>query len=120
MERENTNDKIFHTAQIAIRQDKHNEQYTIMTIEQTLNDRRIQFLGHILRADNKYPIRAIPFEYDTANPIQIDNRRVGGPRQHWTNETMKLAWNKLYPNIIPLEINTFRNTLLKDALDRKF
>ena len=88
-------------------------------MEQTLNNRKTQFLGHILRAHNTDPIRAITFEHNSATPINIGKRRVGGPRQHWATETLLNAWKQLYPNSQPMNQNQLQETILADAILRK-
>ena len=90
----------------------------------TLENKRIKLMGHILRAENKDPIRAITFEHNSANPIHVGKRRVGGPRQHWVAETLKLVCKHHYPD--PTPNLTFindphqRNQIYSAAQLRKF
>ena len=83
IDRTTTNEKIWQTAKNKIKDDK--QPYAdIFTFESTLKHKRITFLGHLLRANNYDPLRMITFQPSTAKPISILNRRVGGPKKHWT------------------------------------
>ncbi len=71
-----------------------NKLKTIETMEDTLAKRRIKLLGHIIRAQPMDPVRLSTLKMHTPDPVYINDRRVGGPRKHWTEETFELCWNK--------------------------
>ena len=53
----------------------------------------MKLLGHLLRASPEDPMKQAALKH-TYEPIYPKQRRVGKPRKHWINETMKDAYNK--------------------------
>ena len=94
IDRLNTNELIWRTANHRLKEE-NSESKDIETIEETLTKRRIKFLGHLLRAEGNDPIRTITFNSNSAQPNMPVKRRVGGPKKHWTWETLELAWKHL-------------------------
>ena len=95
IDRNNTNKLIWETANKTIKEENKDAK-EIETIEDTLCKRRIKFLGHILRAPNEDPVRNVTFYPSTAKPIEPNNRRIGGPKKHWTWETMIMSWKFIH------------------------
>ena len=119
IDRTNTNEKIWKLANEKIKNPK-TPYAQIFTFESTLMHRRIKFLGHLLRAENNDPTRAITFQPNTAKPAIIHKRRVGGPKQNWTWETLKLAWNAEHPQIPFDKSETQLQQILQEAKNRQF
>ena len=119
IDRTTTNDKIWNLAnqKIKTQQQQHADIYSF---ESTLKHRRIKFLGHLLRARNDDPLRAVTFQPNSAKPAVIIRRRVGGPKQNWTWETLKLAWECEHPNTQFNKSETQLQQILQEALNRKF
>ena len=57
-----------------------------------LIDRRIRLAGHILRNNDNDPLRRVSYEPNSAVTFDVGERRVGGPRQQWTQYSNKYAW----------------------------
>ena len=57
-----------------------------------LIDRRIKLAGHILRSNDNDPLRRVSYEPNSAVTSDVGKRRVGGPRQQWTQYSNKYAW----------------------------
>ena len=57
-----------------------------------LLDRRIRLAGHILRSNDNDPLRRVSYEPNSAVTFDVGKRRVGGPRQQWTQYSNKYAW----------------------------
>ena len=57
-----------------------------------LIDRRIRLAGHILRSNDNDPLRRVSYEPNSAVTFDVGKRRVGGPRQQWTQYSNKYAW----------------------------
>ena len=55
-------------------------------------DRRIRLAGHILRSNDNDPLRRVSYEPNSAVTFDVGKRRVGGPRQQWTQYSNKYAW----------------------------
>ena len=53
-------------------------------------------MEHIIRASSDDPMRATTNKADTANPVDYGKRRIGGPKQQWTYQTNKHAYEKLF------------------------
>ena len=84
--------------------------------------RRIKFIGHILRADNNDPVRTVTFQPSTAKPVYPIKRRIGGPKKHWTWETLQMAWQLIHDNQAPplRKTNADMDKILEAARNRKF
>ena len=92
------------------------------SIEKALDKRRVKFLGHILRANSEDPLRKITFYHNSARPLEPTKRRVGGPKKHWTWETLSLAWQHIHQTPAPpfLKTHTQLDKILEEAKNRKF
>ena len=60
-----------------------------------LIDRRIKLAGHILRCEDNDPLRRVSYEPNSADTFNVGKRRVGGPRQQWTQYANKYAWENV-------------------------
>ena len=69
---------------------------TIKRFTETLRQRRLTLLGHIIRADQGDPMRRITFQ-PTVRLEEFDNgkKRVGNPRHKWIDMTMSDAWETI-------------------------
>ena len=57
-----------------------------------LKERRIRFLGHILRLGENDPCFTTTFRDNDLNPRDPQVWRVGRPRTHWIEQVMSEAW----------------------------
>ena len=112
-------DKIWKLANEKIKTTK-NKYAQIFTFESTIKQKRIKFIGHLLRANNRDPTRAITFQPNSAKPAIIHKRRVGGPRQNWTWESLKMIWEADHPGIPFNKTETQLQYILQEALNRKY
>ena len=56
--------------------------------------RKIQLLGHIIRADPQDPMRQVLLIHNSLNPRTEHTRQIGKPRAHWLNETYADAYRE--------------------------
>ena len=71
------------------RKDRKLKRYSATYVE-----RKMKLLGHVVRADNKDPMRQVTFEKGNVTERTVGKRRVGKPKLKWTKTTMQEAWNK--------------------------
>ena len=71
---------IWNTAQEKLKEENKNHK-GITSFEEALKAKRIKFLGHLIRAPNSDPTRAVTFEPNTAKPLGVLKRRIGGPKK---------------------------------------
>ena len=121
MDRNNTKKLIWDKANQALKNENPNAP-NIETMSETLGKRRIKFIGHILRADNNDPVRTVTFQPSTAKPVYPIKRRIGGPKKHWTWETLQMAWQLIHDNQAPplRKTNADMDKILEAARNRKF
>ena len=86
----------------------------------------LTLLGHLLRSADDDPLRNITFTHPFPTPLLYNFRRTGRPRQHWTVETVNLAWRRYVtpdhphlPGYDPTDPH-HRALLLTAAHDRRF
>ena len=91
----------------------------VKLISQMLEDRKVRLLGHILRCDERDPLIAVTLDSDYKR-LMFDKRRVGRPRNHWTEMTMNSAYQKVYDCTFEVNDDTHRLMLITAALDRLF
>ena len=65
---------------------------TFQFIDEYIDERALRLLGHILRAESEDPMRTCCLHSLSATPKIPLHRRVGHPRYHWIENTMKLVW----------------------------
>ena len=53
---------------------------------------KLRLLGHVIRAEEKDPMRQVTFEGDTLEPKDIQTRRRGSPKDNWLDCAMEEAW----------------------------
>ena len=56
--------------------------------------RKIELLGHVIRAGEEDPMRKVTFQAGTIKDRGFAQRRVGRPKQQWLFEAKNLAWKK--------------------------
>ena len=64
----------------------------IKKVTQTLKMKRLALLGHVIRANPKDPLKQVTFANDNLDILTPATRRVGRPRQKWTDSTLKDAY----------------------------
>ena len=61
---------------------------------QFYQERKIKLMGHIIRADNDDPLRAVTFHPNSLDPISLSvKKRAGRPKLDWIEETKKEIWS---------------------------
>ena len=63
----------------------------IKKVTHTLKLKRLSLLGHIIRADPNDPLKQVTFANESLDVLTPALRRVGRPRQKWTETTLKDA-----------------------------
>jgi hypothetical protein len=63
-----------------------------------LEERRVRFLGHVIREGPGGALFDAAFESEHLEPRNPSRWRVGRPRKIWTEETLREAWKLLDPN----------------------
>ena len=58
-------------------------------VTETLRERRLTLLGHVIRAPTDDPMRAITFNTGTVDTLNVGRRRVGRPNLNWIEVTMQ-------------------------------
>ena len=96
IDRNNTNEFVINKANEVL-SILNNKDIKILHISDFIIQQRIKFCGHLIRASDDDPTRNITFEKNSAKPVDPGKRRIGGPRKHWTIETLKLIWGLHYP-----------------------
>ena len=54
----------------------------------------MRLMGHVIRVDNEDPMRKVTFKENTIQEWAFDKRRVGRPKDQWTEATKKAIWKK--------------------------
>ena len=57
-------------------------------------DRKAKLLGHVLRTNNKDPLRQISFQADSAERVYYGKKRIGKPRQNWIHQTKRYVYEE--------------------------
>ena len=91
----------------------------VKLISQMLDDRTIRLLGHIFRSDERDPLIAVTLDTNYKR-LMFDKRRVGRPRNHWTEITMSNAYRKMYNSTFDVHDDTNRLMLITAAIDNLF
>ncbi len=95
IDRANTNAKVYAMAQRILDQGPSRGRSGCFPFAQDYLDRRLKWLGHLLRQCDYDPERLVTFHPGTANANLHCLKRVGQPRKHWTIEVLGQAWEKL-------------------------
>lgn len=74
---------------------KHIHGIPIVEFSQLWLDRKLQLLGHIIRANPQDPMRQVLFQPNCLTPRSEHTRRVGKPRAHWLIETYADAYRNM-------------------------
>ena len=119
--RDNTNEFVYAQAKEAAAsgsKDPEKASLAARPISTIHAEARTQFLGHLLRMGAEDPLRVCTFT-GGCRPSSADHQRVGRPRQHWTEESCKLAWpfaQQMWDmEAQPLNLNTGQHQ--RDLLD---
>jgi hypothetical protein len=100
-DRSATNEKILELAtEEAFRKGsaKHiakNADRKIELFSSALKKRRKKLLGHIIRTESSDLLRQVSLKPNSATPLDWGTRRLGKPRQKWTESTMNKVWKQL-------------------------
>ena len=97
---------------------------TIHLPSETINQRKLKLLGHIIRADQTDPIRQVTFENESVRPRFKGYRRVGKPRLNWTKNNIQKVWKIIEPtadanNKYDFDNILHQNKILQTAKDRE-
>ena len=66
----------------------------IVDVSRMWLQRKLQLLGHIIRADPQDPMRQVVFQPNSLIPRTEHTRRVDRPRAHWLGETYADAFRE--------------------------
>ncbi len=88
VDRNNSNKKVFEEAN-NIANPKNKQDKNVKTFSQYIHKQQHKLLAHTIRADATDPLRQCIFSENTDLPYEHDKRRVGRPRNNWTNEVYK-------------------------------
>ena len=66
----------------------------IRPVSLLIKQRQMSLLGHILRADPSNPERKVACD-NSYTRLKADHKRLYGPRDHWWDTTMELAFNTI-------------------------
>ena len=66
------------------------------TLSHTINARSIAFLGHLIRAPDSDPMKAVTMRNN--RPMVPPTRRVGRPKLNWARQAFETAWRAAEAN----------------------
>ena len=94
-----------------------NNQYgvTVVAFSKLCLRRKIQLLGHIIRADPQDPMRQVLFLHNSLNRRTEHTRRIGKPRAHWLIETYADAY-KESGHLDEFDINNILHRTVKNDM----
>ena len=76
-------------------------------------------LGHLIRADTEDPMRQVCLD-SQGRRLRYEHRRVGRPRNHWTESAMQSAYEYVYNADYVADDETCRILLQTAASERAF
>ena len=91
VDRTHTNEYVIEKAQETQKQGN-----TIKLFSDYYNERRIKYMGHILRQTDDEPEKATTLYPNTPFPRVNQVKRVGKPRINWTEDTFRHAWEQTH------------------------
>ena len=119
IDRRNTNAEVYRRTNEAAATRNNPMPKLTWSIKQCLGEKRIKLTGHILKADNRDPMRQVSFRRDSAAPYAPLFRRPGRPRKNWLATSLALCWQK--NQTLPYANNQMQQQqLLADARNRMF
>ena len=74
---------------------KYEYEIEIKPLTETLRERRLKLLGHVIRAKEDYPMKEVTFNPNTMEVKAVGFKRVGRPKTHWIHTVMKEAWEEI-------------------------
>ena len=92
VQRNNSNEYVYRRANETINAPSEGPGRQIKPLTEILEDRKLKLLGHVLRRDRQHPLHQAAFSTRSALPREIEHRRRGRPRQFWTTNNMRKAW----------------------------
>ena len=91
-----TNQKVFEEANAKIREGSTHSYMArvlkVRPITEYIYKKKLQLLGHIIRCNNKDPLRQVTFADHRLTPLKPALRRVGRPRDKWVDDALRKAW----------------------------
>ena len=98
VDRTKTNrDVINEVTRIVTTVSKHKD-WTFTPVSKQLINKRIKYIGHLIREDHLEPTRTVTFRDELLNHRIPNKKWVGRPRQNWIFMTKKLAFDKYKSN----------------------
>ena len=95
VDRGNTNAKVFEKAN-AMKNPTGTQGKNIVAFSKYIHQQQNKLLAHTVRAPPEDPLRQCTLVANSAIPYQVDNRRVGRPKNNWTYSTYeRLVKNNL-------------------------
>ena len=91
----------------------------IQMISDMLEDWKIRLLGLIMRSSSEDPLYKVTFN-DEGKRLQYDKKRVGRPRNHWTEFAMSRAYEHIYAEDYDANDELQRLMLFSAALEKLF
>ena len=88
MDRANTNHRIFEEIN-KTHNPKRATDRNMRTYSEYVHSAQNKLLAHTVRAANDDPLRQCTLKPNTHEPITLDRKRVGRPRQNWTRSTFE-------------------------------
>ena len=65
------------------------------TVSEIIAEKKINLLGHCIRASTDDPIRQPFLKHDSTMYSNEINRRIGHPRKKWHKEVFEMTWQKI-------------------------
>ena len=100
LQRRNTNKYVYQKENEAASAPTIRPDRKIKPLTEVLEQRKLKLLGQVLRRERERqrPQHQVTFTTTSATPRESQQRRVGRPRQNWTNNNMKKAWEIISQN----------------------
>ena len=117
IDRRNTNAEVYRRANLAIKTRQGNDTTLTWTIRQCIEEKRIKLTGHLLRADDSYPMRQVSFQNNSASPYLPLFRRPGRPPKNWMISSLELCWNNTTIPLIRTPLSSNGSSWLKQGKD---
>ncbi len=88
-------------------------------VSQTIIDRQIALMGHLIRCTPDTPGRQVAIDRDLIRPQQL-YKRVGHPREHWTETVVQYICEKFMGEQYEYLNLTQKDRINTMALNREF
>jgi len=90
--RDMTNNYVLQQAEIELNKDNVGPKRKVKMISDIIKQRQASFLGHVIRSEERDPMKMVSFGNEELNSLEDIQLRVGRPRKKWVHETMSRAW----------------------------